>query len=457
MRRFITFSLALTVLAQSIASAQSSQLDTNNRTTLNLRDCMEYAVEHSIDIQTRRYETSDARIDRRDAILKAFTPYISGNTYAYSYFGRNIDPETNTYVSTTSFNNGLSLGASIPIFNGFEAVNNLRITKTALAMGLSEEEQETDKVCLATMEAYFNVIYYSELTNILEEQVETARSSVKLAERQEELGSKGHADVVQMRADLSDREYELVSARNSLANAYITLGDVMLWPLDQELVIDTDIDALVSADHNQIADTEEIALNAAAFLPSVRIARGNRDNARLEMHTAAWKFLPSLSLSSGWSTSYYTYPGREDYVSVPYFTQFKQNAGEYIQLSLNIPIYGRLEKISTLGKKRNAYKRADLQYEKTLRSVESEVRRAVQDRDGAEAALLQAERRADVQNEAFRLNFRKFDQGLISSIEFNTASANYLKARAEQLNAKLQYILKDRVVRYYNGVHYIEQ
>ena len=133
------------------------------------------------------------------------------------------------------------------------------------------------------------------------------------------------------------------------------------------------------------------------------------------------------------------------------------NGGEYVQLSLNIPIYDRLQKYTTLSKRKNAYQRASLEYDKSLRDVESEVRRAIQDRDGAESALLQAERRADVYDEAYKLNARKFEQGLISSIEYNTASSNYLKAKAEKLNAELQYQLKRRVVEYYNGVSYLEQ
>ena len=79
------------------------------------------------------------------------------------------------------------------------------------------------------------------------------------------------------------------------------------------------------------------------------------------------------------------------------------------------------------------------------------------DCDGAESALLQAERRAGAQEEAYRLNSRKFEQGLISSIEYNTASSNYLKAKAERLNALLKWQLKRRVVSYYNGVRYIDQ
>lgn len=426
---------------------------------MSLKDCMEYAVENAAQVQVQRTKVGDARLDRRDAILTAFTPSIEASTYGYYRWGRSIDPETNTYVTTTSLNNGWSVSAGITLFDGFSALNNIKIAKTSLSMGLTRERQEEDKVCLATMEAYFNVLYYTELVDILAEQVENAQSALTLASRQEELGVKGHADVVQMEADLADREYELVSARNSLADAKITLEDVMLWPVGEELVIDTSLDSLDATTSGASGNVivEDIILKARASMPSVLVAKGALDNAKYALRTAKWQFLPTLGLYGGWSTSYYTYPGQVGYTPTPYWNQFTNNGGEYLQLSLSIPIYDRLSKFTKLSKRRNEYRRAAVEYDKSLRDVESEVRRAVSDCDGAESALLQAERRADAQEEAYRLNSRKFEQGLISSIEYNTASSNYLKAKAERLNALLKWQLKRRVVSYYNGVRYIDQ
>lgn len=429
------------------------------REMMSLKDCMEYAVENAAQVQVQRTKVGDARLDRRDAILTAFTPSIEASTYGYYRWGRSIDPETNTYVTTTSLNNGWSVSAGITLFDGFSALNNIKIAKTSLSMGLTRERQEEDKVCLATMEAYFNVLYYTELVGILAEQVENAQSALTLASRQEELGVKGHADVVQMEADLADREYELVSARNSLVDAKITLEDIMLWPVGEELVIDTSLDSLDATTSGASGNVivEDIILKSRASMPSVLVAKGALDNAKYALRTAKWQFLPTLGLYGGWSTSYYTYPGQAGYTPTPYWNQFTNNGGEYLQLSLSIPIYDRLSKFTKLSKRRNEYRRAAIEYDKSLRDVESEVRRAVSDCDGAESALLQAERRADAQEEAYRLNSRKFEQGLISSIEYNTASSNYLKAKAERLNALLKWQLKRRVVSYYNGVRYIDQ
>ena len=173
--------------------------------TMNLKECMRYAVEHSTKVRVQQASNRDAQIDRRDAILAAFTPEISSSTYAYSNFGRSIDPETNTYIRTTSFHNGYSLSGGIVLFNGFQAVNNLKITKTAKLMGFTKEQQLEDQICLATMEAYCNVLYYTELEKALQAQVATAEKAVQLATKQEQLGQKSHADVVQMQSDLAER------------------------------------------------------------------------------------------------------------------------------------------------------------------------------------------------------------------------------------------------------------
>ena len=442
-------------------------------TVMDLKACMRYAVEHSTKIRIQQADNRDAQIDRRDAILAAFTPEISGNTYAYSNFGRSIDPETNTYIRTTSFHNGYSVSAGMALFNGFQAVNNLKITKTAQMMGLTKEQQLEDQICLATMEAYCNVLYYTELEKALQAQVATAEKSVQLAERQEQLGQKSHADVVQMQSDLAERQYQLTTCRNNLNNAMITLKDVMFWPIDEPLKIEglasmssrvpSAIDTLApngaryDMDEGASESIEAIVDQAKTNMPAVQLAEGTMKNARLALKTARWQLLPTLSLYGGWSSSFFTYPGMAGYVPTPYFDQLKNNSGEYVQLSLSIPIFDRLSKHSNIAKRKNAYDRAQADYDQTLQAVEAEVRRAIADRDGSADALRQASVRADLQNEAFALNTKRFEQGLISSIEYQTASNNYLNALAEHLNARLQYFIKCSVVTYYGGTPYIEQ
>ena len=435
-----------------------ANLTAQDTVTMNLKDCMRYAVEHSTKMRIQQSDNRDAQINRRDAILAAFTPSIDAGSSASLSFGRSVDPETNTYIQTTSFANGFSASASMVVFNGFQAVNNLKITKTAQQMGLTKAQQIEDQICLATMEAYCNVLYYTEMQKALKAQVATAEKAVQLAAKQEQLGQKSHADVVQVQSDLAERQYLLTQCRNHLNDALITLKDVMFWPIEEPLKIDgLDVAGGLDIPITESEKVSQMVEFAKTNMPSVLLAEGTMKNARLALKTARWQLLPRLVVGGGWSSSFFTYPGMEGYVSAPYFDQLKNNGGEYVQLSLSIPIFDRLSSHSNIARRKNAYDRAQADYEQALQTVEAEVRRAIADRDGSADALRQAATRAELQEEAFELNTKRFEQGLISSIEYQTASGTYLNALAEHLNARLQYFIKCSVVTYYGGTPYLHQ
>jgi len=417
---------------------------------MTLRDCMEYAISNSTKIRIQQAAIGDAQIDRRDAALALFTPQINAQTVAYYNFGRNIDPETNVYIQTTSFHNSYGVSAGYDLFDGFKAVNNWKISKTGLLIAESQEKQVEADICLAVMEAYYNVVYYKRLTDVYEEQVATAEQALKKAQRQEELGQKGHADVIQMEADLADRQYDLTNTYNMYQDQKMTLSDLMFWPVDEQLNIDTSMPMW----QIEPVATESVVDFALDHNPGVNVASWKELNAKRELSTAKWQLMPSIGLYGGWNTNYFTYPNQ---ATDPFGTQFRNNMGEYVQLSLSIPIWDRLAKASRISKKRHALEKATAELDQKRRDVESEVRRAIQDRDGAATAYQQAQRKAEVQAEAYTLNLKKLEQGLISPLEFQTANNNYLKAQADEMNSLFKYLIKQAVVRYYNGVEYVNQ
>ena len=224
----------------------------------------------------------------------------------------------------------------------------------------------------------------------------------------------------------------------------------MFWPMDEDLHIDTSLPAWqeepVSADA-----TVDYALENN---PGVRIASWNSLNAQRELTTAKWQLMPTIGLYGGWSTSYFAY---QNTPTSSFGNQFVNNGGEYVQLSLSIPIWDRLSGSSKISRKRNALTRANAELSQKRREVESEVRRAIQDRDGASHAYKQAMHKAAVQAEAYLLNQKKLEQGLISPLEFQTANNNYLRAQADEMNSLFKFLIKQAVVRYYAGTEYINQ
>ena len=456
--RFVNLQLSLAVLAVSFGqlSAQSSI-----QQAMTLHDCMEYAISHSTKMRISQADRKDEQATRRQAIMAVFTPSISAQTYAYNQYGRNLDPETNTYNSVTTFHNGYSVSAGLTLFDGFKAINNMRLTSTMEKMGRSKEQQIEDQICLATMEAYYNVIYYTELENVLREQVTTAKTARDKAVRQEELGQKGHADVMQMESELAQKEYQLINATNQKNDALITLKDVMFWPTDSPLQL-SPLQLPQGGESNPgelaipfVASPSPLGESEGASLPAAEIATLSVRQAKLDLQMARGSYSPTLSLNGGWSTTYYTYPGRADYKAQSFSEQFRNNAGEYVQLSLSVPIFDQFQRRTNLHHKKNALSRAQAEYDQTMRDIENEVARAINDRDGAFAAFQQADKLATFQQEAYLLSTKQLENGLISAIEYQTASQTYLNAMAERINALLLLKIKDAVVRYYHGEPYL--
>lgn len=426
--------------------------------TLSLRDCMEYALQHSPQKVKEQANLSDALLQRRDAILTATTPSITAFSGLSTNFGRAIDPETNSYISTTSLSNSYSINASMTLFDGFAAINNVKIAKTAVKMGRSRLQQLDDEICLKVMQAYYNLVYHIQLNKVLEAQVATAKENLKLVQRQFELGQKGYADVVQMEADLADWEYQLLADRNVKNEVLLDLKALLYWPLADTLMVDTH-----TAEEPQLSFTEGEETKAAALayaqnaLPRAELALAELKQAKWNLHTARGQFLPNLSVSGGWSTRYYTYPGNKDYKAPSFATQWRNNGGEYIQFSLSFPIYTQLSRFSNLSRKKNDYRRMQANLKQVQQEVATEVERAFQDCEGAQLAFLQAQKRLAVQAEAFKLNEKQLAHGLVSPITFRTIANAYHNAQAERLNALLRYYLKRSIVKYYQGISYLEQ
>lgn len=450
---YIMNTLLKIVLPGIILWAQSLQAQ-----QMSLKDCMTYALEHSSRLEIQRTHYDDALLERRTALLRAFSPEVSANTAVNWNFGRAIDPESNSYINTTSFNNGYSVQAGLTLFDGLSSINRIKMAKTAVKMGLSEEQQIKDEICLSVMEAYYKVLFHDEMETVLDSQLQTARTNLQLMQKLYELGQKSEAEVVQTESDLSEREYQLVCNRNNRDEAILNLKALMLWTSTDSLILDHSAARMESPEVTPLCeDPQTLTAFAREHQASARIAKDKMTRAGYDLRCARGLFSPTLSLNVGWSTNYYTYPGNEKYKATSFSHQFHNNGGEFVQLTLSIPLYSRLERFSSLRAKKNEYRRAEAAYRQTLQDIDNEVTRAVQNSEGAYAAFVQARKREAAQKEVYKTSTRQFALGTLSPIDYQTLANKYLNARAESLNALLQHRLKQSIVLFYKGISYLEQ
>ena len=105
-----------------------------SQTAWTVEQCMRYAVKHNHEVTQQRLTVEDYRSDKTQAV-GAFLPSLHASVGNQYNFGRAIDPETNTYTNVSTFYNGYSVSASIPLFDGFQRVSEWRLAKANLLMG----------------------------------------------------------------------------------------------------------------------------------------------------------------------------------------------------------------------------------------------------------------------------------------------------------------------------------
>ena len=413
---------------------------------LTIDDCMRYAVENSTTVGKQRLAADDNKTNYQEAIASLF-PSVNAEVAGGLNFGRGIDPATNTYTNVTTFGNTYGIGASVPLFDGLKGINTMRAMKVARQKGLVDTQIAQDEVAMQTLSAYMDVVYYTEAVKIANEQLEASRKTLELVRRQFDLGTKSAADVAEIESQEANYDYLLTTEENNLALAYIKLREVMNYPQGErlEIVTNIDLDALPSA-----ASEQALVDYALANNPKIAASRHFTEQQRLNLARAKSAYSPSLYLYGGYNTSYYIdFENKAAYAS--FANQFRNNRGGYVQVGLSIPIFNGLSARSSKRRAANAYRSAQLEEIAVERAVESEVAQTWQEMQGFGKQYIQGQKKVSAAQLAYDGAERKFENGLISALDLQTAANTLLQAKSDRLRARLQYIVKMRMVDYYNG------
>ena len=411
-----------------------------------VEQCMRYAVKHNHEVTQQRLTVEDYRNERTQAV-GAFLPALHASVGSQYNFGRAIDPETNTYTNVSTFYNGYSVSASIPLFDGFQRVSEWRLAKANLLMGRHGLRAKQDEVALAVFQAYIDLLYYRGTVEMARQKREESAQLLRQTRTMAEVGTKSEADVAQMEATHAADDYEVTRQEGLLSNALLALKTTMNYPVDEPLQIDT---AAVPTYPLVACQVGELYAQACGWNPSVLMAGYSLKVARLGLRSARGAFFPSLSVGAGISTSYYRQIDAKG--AAGFGSQFRNNRGEYVYASVSIPVFNRLGLLANLRRQRNNVERA----RETLGQRQDDLRVLIEqtasDQRNSCKELQKTAARVEADSVASRLTRQKYEEGLASAIEVQTAAVTLLQSRAQLLQSRLQNYYLTRILNYYKGM-----
>lgn len=407
--------------------------------------CMQYAADHSHTVRQQQFALEDSRAVKTQAI-GAFLPSVYGSVDGQINFGRAIDPSTNTYTDVSTLYNGYGLQASLVVFDGLQRYNNLRLAKANVAMGRSGVRAEKDDVALKVYKAYMDLVYCEGAVSQTAKKRDESRELLRQTSVMAEVGQKSDADVAQMRATLAADEYELAHMQSQTTKAMLALKQLMGFPVDSALAViqPSFDDEILTAE-----DASQISAFAATDNPRILKAQQNVEAARYSLRAARGALLPTISLSGGVSTSFFRNMDKGGHAS--FSSQFRNNAGEYVGLSLSIPLFDRLATYSTIRRRKTAL----VQAQENLAYEQSELRRiiveAASDVENSTKEVEKMQEQVEADSIASRLTTRKYEEGLASSIDVKTAAVTLLQSRVRLLQSQLTMAYNRKLLAYYKG------
>ena len=188
---------------------------------------------------------------------------------------------------------------------------------------------------------------------------------------------------------------------------------------------------------------------AQELSPELLVAQYQMQASRHEWHQARAALYPSLSLSAGLNTTYFHTLHSDDGQS--FRSQLKNNMGEYVGITLSIPLFNRMQTVTSIRKAKNNYRIACENYQQKQLELEKLSREAWQDWQGYLKQTEQMEHKVEADSLAYQLTRRQFEEGLSTAIDLHTTSSQLLKSKATLLQCRLMAIVKEQLVRYYNG------
>lgn len=443
---------SLEVTAQVAATPQTTAeaIGEPQAKTWELDSCMAYAVEHATDVKREVVNARQRKQDYQKAMTD-FLPSVAGGVQGQYAWGRNIDPETNTYNHVTTFNNYYQLYASLNVFDGFATINAFKQAKLARAYSTTAMQKVRDDKAIDVMQKFVDAAYAEASIQIASDKLAESKRLLGKMQRLYELGEKGRPDVVQMESQVAEDEYNLTHQKHVAQQSLLTLKSAMNFPVEEELRLVTNgkqVNESFPINHETVYQN---FLNAS---PDVKSAEYEVEKARYDCKIAKGRLLPSLSLSGGISTNFYRNLSQGGQYE-GFASQFRNNRGEYLALTLSIPIYDNVAWHS-VKKARNDWQLAQVNLEETKRKLHDHIAQAVMDAEGYAKELYQMNKKVASDSLAYYMSSRKFEEGMLSTFDLHTAAQTLLESRIKQLQMQMLLVIKQRLVDYYQGKNLIK-
>ena len=409
-----------------------------------LRECTDWAMDHNINLLQQGNNLKQRTIDLENAKNDRL-PSLSASASENLSFGRGLTAD-NTYANTNTTSSSFSLGSGVNLFNGFRTRNNILQSEWSLKAVTKDLEKARDDIRVAVARNYFQILYDMEILEVAERQIGIDSTQVVRLEALYENGKASPAEVAQQKAALAQSNLTRTQAENTLSLALLDLAQLLELPSPEGFRIARPDPSM---DLRLLEKPEDIYAEAVRSKPAVKAEEFRLEQAGASVAVAKGSLYPSLSLSGGIGSNYYT--TTQGYPQASFWDQLSNNFSQYVGLSLSVPIFNKFQTRNSIRSAEISRQTQQLQLENVKKSLYKEIQQAWYNATASEDKYMASKAASDSYAEAFKLVEARYENGKANITEFNEAKNQYLRAESELLQARYEYLFQTKLLDFYKN------
>lgn len=420
----------------------------------SLRECCDYAVANNISIKQQENQRRQQEIQLSTS-KNSRLPDLSGSVGQNFSFGRGLTAD-NTYSNTNTSSTSFSLGTSVPLFTGFQIPNQIKLDQLNLEAATADLAKAKNDIRMQVAQAYVQILYDMEMADVAYRQVEIDSMQVARLQAFVKNGKAAEAELSQQKATLANSHLTATQADNNTRLALLTLTQLLELPSpDGFTIVRPNLDNLGNLDNLDVLGNpgplptpDQIYAEALGIKPEIAAQMLRLKGTEHSIKIAQAGNYPTLSLSGGMGTNYYTTSG---FKSDGFGSQLKNNFSQYIGLNLNVPIFNRFQTRNSIRNARIAQENQQLALENTKKTLYQDIQKVYYNALNAQAKEKASRQAVSTANDAFHLTQAKYENGKATITEFNEAKNNYLKAESDLVQARYENIYQQALIAFYRG------
>ena len=414
----------------------------------SLRECCDYAISHNISIKQQQNLCRQQEIQLSTA-RNSRLPDVNGSLGQNFSFGRGLTAD-NTYSNTNTSNTSAQISASLPLFTGFEIPNQIKLSKLNLEATTADLEKAKNDIRMEVAKAYVQILYDMEIAEVAHRQISIDSAQVARLEAFVKNGKASGAELSQQKASLANSRLVATQSDNKLNLSILSLSQLLELPSPEGFAIvrpsQEELDNLVSLD--RLATPDQIYAEALGIKPEILSQQLKLKGAANSIKIAQAGYYPTLSLSGGLGTNYYTTSGLK---SDGLGKQLENNFSQYIGLNLSVPIFNRFSTRNRIRSARVDQANQQLQLDNTKKTLYKEIQQVYYNALNAQTKTQSSAEAVKSSKDAFELVQAKYENGKATITEFNEAKNNYMKSESDLVQARYENLYQQALLEFYRG------